>query len=196
MSFRRVLWLAAALAGCGGGSPLGNPPDVENPPGASGQKLAFAYFQRCINPIFDLALQINQNGKISTNTCATSGCHDNAGGNGGAFRVRPLLEPIDVTDAANTPAVIRAEEIYQNFYSAQGSTVPGSADDSRLLNKPLVRGVLHGGGLIFESDQDPLARLMRYWIEHPAPQGQDEFSSATWQMFEQGDPVDGACKSE
>lgn len=193
----RVLWLAAAaLAGCGGGNPLGNPPDVENPPGASGQKLAFAYFQRCINPIFDLALPIDQNGVISTNTCAASGCHDNTSGTGGAFRVRPLLDPIRVQDPANTPEVIRAGEMYKNFYSAQGSTVPAAAGDSRLLNKPLVRGVLHGGGLIFASDQDPLAKLMRYWIEHPAPLGQDEFSSATWQMFEQGDPDNGACKTE
>ena len=47
--------------------------------------LAFAYFQKCINPIFLAQLQITQNGVTSTNTCAGAGCHDTATGTGGAF---------------------------------------------------------------------------------------------------------------
>ena len=37
--------------------------------------------------------------------------------------------------------------MYKNFYSAQGAVVLGSPTQSRLLTKPLVQGVLHGGGL-------------------------------------------------
>ena len=53
-SLRR--WAAVALlaiAGCGGGeNPFDNPATVSNPKQVSGQKLSFAYFQKCINPIF------------------------------------------------------------------------------------------------------------------------------------------------
>ena len=80
---------AALLSSCGGGgdNPLGNPPVINNPGQTLGQKLSFAYFQKCINPIFVTPLQVNINGTVSTNTCASSGCHDNASGTGGAFRV-------------------------------------------------------------------------------------------------------------
>ena len=44
---------AAGVAGCGGGNPLANPDDVLNPPGQTGQKLSFRYYQQYINPIFD-----------------------------------------------------------------------------------------------------------------------------------------------
>src|SRR5439155_16816799 len=117
----------AALASCGGGSnsnPLDNPAPVQNPPGATGQKLSYAYFQKCIDPIFIAQLTIP--GSTSTNTCAGSGCHDTATGTGGAFRVVPSAQPLDVLDPANTPDVIRASDMYKNFYSAQGEGVLGS----------------------------------------------------------------------
>lgn len=183
---------ALTLASCGGGNPLGNPPQIANPPGASGQKLAFAYFQRCINPIFKLP--ITQGG--STNTCAGSGCHDNASGTGGAFRVVPGATAIDVTNAASTPDVIRASDMYKNFYSAQGEIVIGAPAQSRLLAKPLLLNILHGGGLIFANDQDPNVKLIQYWLSHPAPQGQDEFSAATYSMFTPADPNTGACNTQ
>ena len=66
------------VAGCGGSSsnPFDNPGPVVNDPGSvTGQKLSFAYFQKCINPIFLAQLQIQLNGTTSTNTCAGSGCH-------------------------------------------------------------------------------------------------------------------------
>ena len=193
-----VLCAGAALIGaCGGGSdsnPFGNPPLVSNPPGEGGQHLSFAYFQKCINPIFLAQLQINQNGVVSTNTCASSGCHDNATGTGGAFRVVGAAQPIDLTDVANTPDAIRASDMYKNFYSAQGSAVIGSPAASRLLAKPLLFQVLHGGGLIFESDQDPNAKLIEFWISRPVPQGQDEFSAAANSMFTPPDPVTGSCE--
>ena len=86
-----VTLLCAALASCGGGSsnPLDNPSPIENPPGASGQRLSFAYFQKCINPIFIAQLTIP--GSTATNTCAGSGCHDTATGTGGVMAALSLI---------------------------------------------------------------------------------------------------------
>ncbi|HJV61076.1 MAG TPA: hypothetical protein VJ743_09005 [Albitalea sp.] len=191
-----ALALVASACGGGGSNPLGNPPTVANPAGATGQKLSFVYFQKCINPIFLAQLPIDQNGVISTNTCAGSGCHANATGTGGAFRVVPTAPAVDLSDPANTPDAIRASDMYKNFYSAQGEVVLGSATESRLLAKPLLLNVLHGGGQIFANDQDPNARLIRYWITHPVPVGQDEFSAAAATMFTPADPATGACNTQ
>jgi hypothetical protein len=190
--------LVAALAACGGGgNPFGNPPPVSNPPGnGGGQSLSFAYFQKCINPIFLAQLQITQNGHTSTNTCSGSGCHDSNTGTGGALRVVVAAKAVDVTDPANTPDVIRATDMYKNFYSAQGVTVPGDATQSLLFEKPQLLGVLHGGGLIFQNPDDPNVKLIAYWIDHPAPQGQDEFSTATYNMFTPADPENGTCNTQ
>ena len=188
--------LCAVLASCGGGNsnPLDNPSPIQNPPGATGQRLSFAYFQRCINPIFIAQLTIP--GSTATNTCAGSGCHDTATGTGGAFRVVPSAQPIDVLDPANTPDVIRTTDIYKNFYSAQGEVVLGSTTQSRLLAKPLLLNVLHGGGQIFANEDDPNAKLIKYWISHPVPLGQDEFSTATYSMFTPADPNTGTCNTQ
>jgi hypothetical protein len=194
-----VALAVATLAGCGGSSsnPLDNPAPVVNDPGSvTGQKLSFAYFQKCINPIFLAQLQIQQGGTTSTNTCAGSGCHASATGTGGAFRVVPAAVAVDLSDPANTPAVIRGGDMYKNFYSAQGEVIVGSTTQSRLLLKPQLLGVLHGGGLIFPSATDPNVKLIEYWISHPAPQGQDEFSTATYAMFTPADPVTGTCNTQ
>ncbi len=193
-----VIVAAATLpAGCGGGGdPLTNPPTVTNPAGAGGDKLAFAYFQKCIAPIFLKPLTIVQNGATSTNTCAGSGCHDSNTGTGGALRIIVSAQPVDLADPANTPDVIRATDMYKNFYSAQGVTVPGSPITSRLFDKPLLLNVLHGGGKVFASEDDPNAQLIDYWISHPAPNGQDEFSTATYSMFTPADPATGTCNTQ
>ncbi len=192
------LAVAALVASCGGssGNPFDNPSTVTNPGIVTGQHLAFAYFQRCIDPIFVAQLQIQLNGVTSTNTCAASGCHDSVTGTGGAFRLVGAAKPVDLSDPAVTPAAIRLTDIYKNFYSAQGEVVLGSTTQSRLLAKPLVLNVLHGGGLIFPSQSDPNAKLIEYWISHPAPQGQDEFSTATYAMFTPPDPKTGTCNTQ
>lgn len=192
LTFGAALW----LTGCGGSDPFDNPPQVSNPPVTSGQKLSFIYYQKCVQPIFTALLQINQNGVISTNTCAAAGCHDNATGTGGAFRLLPNVEIVDVTDPANTTDVIRATPMYVNFYSAQGEVVFGAPEQSRLLAKPLLLNVLHGGGLIFEGDADPNVKTIRYWISHPMPEGQDEFSTAAYAMFTPADPATGSCNTQ
>ena len=185
-AMRGIVAAAAAvlgLASCGGGgsNPLDNPDSLQNPGLQGNQRLAFAYFQRCVFPIFNLQLPIRfANGTTAVNTCAASGCHDNANGTGGAFRVIPNAQPIDLTNPANTPDIIRASDMYKNFYSAQGEVVFGSTTLSRILAKPMLINVLHGGGLVFESAQDADARLIQYWINNPSPSGSDEFSDPTF----------------
>jgi hypothetical protein len=198
---RRFHGAAAALAAallmgaCGGGSPLGNSPDVQNPPGGEGRKLAFAYFQRCVFPVLLAQLPV-VGGAGGTNTCAGGGCHDDTTGTGGALRVIRSATALDVTDSANTADVIRASDMFKNYYSAQGVTIPGEPLQSRLLAKPLLLNMLHGGGQIFANEDDPNAKLIRFWIDHPAPKDQDEFSPATYGMFNPPDPNTGACKTD
>ncbi|MGZ8981709.1 MAG: hypothetical protein ACXW2D_13235 [Burkholderiaceae bacterium] len=188
--------LALMVAACGGSNnPLDNPPTVQNPTTTGGQKLSFVYFQKCIQPIFIARLQVNQGGSISTNTCAAAGCHDNVSGTGGALRLVGAAQPVDLANPANTVDVIRASDMYKNFYSAQGEVVFGAPLSSRLLTKPLLLNVLHGGGLIFTSQSDPNVKLIQYWITRPMPQGQDEFSSAANSMFTPPDPNVGACNT-
>ena len=191
------------LAGCGGGGdPLTNPGNVDNPSTTGGATLAFPYFQKCIFPIFLKQLPITQNGVTSTNTCAGAGCHDSNTGTGGALRVIVAATPIadaDVAAAATdtaTATTIRASDMYKNFYSAQGTTVFGSPIQSRLFDKPLVLNVLHGGGRIFTSQDDPNAKLIAYWISHPVPAGQDEFSTTSYSMFTPADPATGTCNTQ
>ena len=202
---RRHFWYLAAaltatistLAGCGGSSnPIGNAPTISNPVEASGKALSFAYFQKCINPIFLAQLQTQIGNSMSSNTCAGSGCHAADTDAGGALRLIAGAQTLDLSDVANTPAVIRASDMYKNFYSAQGAVIIGSTAQSRLLNKPLVRGVLHGGGLIFLSEDDPNAKLIKYWISRPVPVGQDEFSTANYNMFTPADPKIGSCNTQ
>ncbi|TXC65134.1 hypothetical protein FSC37_00210 [Piscinibacter aquaticus] len=180
---------AALLASCGGGNPLSNPDSISNPGQTSGQKLSFIYFQRCINPIYLLQLQVNQNGVVTTNTCASGGCHDTNTGTGGALRPGADRHRGGPANPANTPEVVRATDMYKNFYSSQGATVIGAPSESRLLAKPLLT-VLHGGGQIFFNLNDVNAKRIAYWISRPMPQGQDEFSIAGNSML---DPATGAC---
>ena len=189
--------LLVTLASCGGGgssNPFDNPATVTNPPGASSQHLSFAYYQRCIQPILTAQLPILSG--TGFNSCAGSGCHDTTTGTGGALRIVSGAAVLDVTDPAVTPAVIRVSDMYKNFYSTQGEVVFGSTTQSRILAKPLLLGVLHGGGLIFASQNDANAKLIAYWISHPAPLGQDEFSTATWAMFTPADPKTGTCNTQ
>jgi hypothetical protein len=189
--------LAAALGGCGGGSnPLDNPPAVDNPAGVGGQKLSYAYFQRCVFPIFLAELPIHQGNASSINTCAGAGCHDNTNGTGGSFRVIADATVVDVNDPANTADVVRATDMYKNFYSAQAATKLGAPTESTLLRKPLVQGVLHGGGIVFETVDDPNAKVIAFWISRPVPAGHDEFSASANSLFTPPDPINGTCNTQ
>ena len=185
--------LLTVLAGCGGGGPFDNPDTVVNPAGSGGQKLSFVYFMRCVNPVLIQPITVVIDGQPTTNTCASAGCHDNTSGTGGALRLLGAAPPVDPTIGA---AALRETDMYKNYYSSLGETVVGSPLASRLLNKPLVRDVLHGGGLVFASPEDAPAKTLRYWVNRPMPQGQDEFSSAAASMFTPADPATGACNSD
>ncbi|HEX7157341.1 MAG TPA: hypothetical protein VF229_09025 [Burkholderiaceae bacterium] len=182
-----LLWLGA----CGGGDPLTNPALVTNSPGAAGQVLSFVYFQQCINPILTNPILVVINGTSVTKTCSAAGCHDYSNGAGGALRLVAGAQPQALD--ASTPTLlsggtaalptIRASDMYKNFLSAQGEVVIGSPLQSRLLDKPLLLNVLHGGGLVFQSTTDANVQLIQYWINHPMPPGEDEFGSAAASLF-------------
>jgi hypothetical protein len=152
--------------------------------------LSFVYFQKCVNPALIAQLALPGGG---TGSCAASGCHDNVNGTGGAFRMRESATEVDL--ATTTTDAARETEMYRNFYSAQGSSVVGSPASSRMLAKPLVQGVLHGGGQIFADANTPEAKLIAYWISRPVTPGQDEFSSAA-SMFTPADPATGTCNTQ
>jgi hypothetical protein len=58
---------------------------VSNPQSTQGnQHLSFAYFQKCINPIF--LTQLQSQGSATTNTCAGAGCHAFANPNATGLR--------------------------------------------------------------------------------------------------------------
>ncbi len=194
MSRPRLPALAAAalLAACGGGNPLGNPPDIVNGPDDRRGALSFVYYQRCVEPVLQAVLDVNIGGELSRNSCAGSGCHDDRSGTGGALRLVPGAAPVDLDQLSSAPDAVRDSAIYRNYFSAQGETIAGNPGGSRLLNKPLVRGVLHGGGLIFTTEDDANVRRIRYWIDHPLNATQDEFGDAS-SMFTPADPATGAC---
>src|SRR5205085_51859 len=113
-------------------------------------------------PIFNARLPIN--GGASTVTCAASGCHDDANGTGGAFRVVPGAAAVDLTDLANTPDVVKALDIYKNFYSAQAMVVFGSPTQSRL---PIVAAWLLLATLLSPPARAADAPLERLQVTDP-----------------------------
>jgi predicted CxxxxCH...CXXCH cytochrome family protein len=180
-----------ALSSCGGST-------VGDQPLTGTQVLAFAYFQQCVNPVFLKPLTVS--GSPTPLTCSAAACHNNATGAGGSFRIIPTAQNVDLSNPANTPGTIRTTDMYKNFTSAQGETVTGSPTQSLLVNKPLVRGVTHGGGQIFADSQDPNLKLIEYWIANPVPQGQDEFSTTIYSTmfnppFNPSSPNSSACNS-
>jgi hypothetical protein len=187
-----ALLAAGALGGCGGsGNPLDNPANVQNPLATGGTRLSFLYFQRCVNPVFLAALPVTVNGVPALKTCAAAGCHDHSYGTGGAFRIIPGATAVDLT--TNTPAVVRASDMYKNFISAQAETNIGAPGASLLLEKPLLQGALHGGGQVFPDSSDANARRFSYWISNPMPSGQDELSPAGNNLFTPADANTGTC---
>jgi hypothetical protein len=197
---------ALVFAACGGGA-FDNAPAVQNPQGnANGQALSFAYFQRCVQPVLKKDLPVRIGNQTTINSCAASGCHDNTNGTGGALRLTAgapdvaiaLASPPNgtVANGGLSAAQIRQTEMYRNFYSAQGEAIIGVPLSSRLMLKPLVQTVLHGGGLVFDSADNADAKVIRYWISRPMPAGQDEFSDAAQALFANGDIAGGACLTD
>ena len=187
------------LASCGGGgsNPLDNPSTLQNPTVTGNQRLAFAYFQNCVFPMFLKQLPITlPNGTTAINTCAASGCHDNTNGTGGAFRVIGNAQPIDLTNPANTPDVIRASDMYKNFYSAQGEVVFGSPLTSRILAKPMLQRCAAWRRVDLRQRAGCQRAADPVLDQQPGPSGQDEFSSATYGMFTSNVPSTSNCKTQ
>ncbi len=210
-AFAAAIAGAALLAGCGGGGdPLTNPSTVSNPTtgtgaNGTGSSLSFAYFQKCVQPILLAQLTITQNGTTSTNSCSGAGCHDSNTGKGGALRIVVAAAPQTLPSSYDTSGepseasevtTIRASDMYKTFYSAQGVTIPGSPFQSRLLEKPLLLNVLHGGGQVFPNEDDPNVKVIAYWISHPMPSGQSELNASAFSMFTPADPVAGTCNTQ
>ena len=184
------LALAALAAGCGGGNPLSNPPLVDNALAEGSQLLSFAYFQRCIQPIFTTPLPV-LDGSGATNTCASAGCHQDGRSTGGALALDPAASVQDL--ATTAVADLRASAMYRNYLSARSTSIPGAALQSNLLRKPLVLNLLHGGGQVFANTDAQQAQRIAYWISHPMPAGQDEFSPSADALFTPPDSASGAC---
>ena len=100
------------------------------------------------------------------------------------------------TDQASVIAQMNAPIYDGGLAASQTRQAKEVATQSRLVQKPLLLNVLHGGGQILSGLSDPNSKLMQYWITHPAPQGQDEFSPATYALFTPADPNAGTCNTQ
>ncbi len=126
--------------------------EVKNEPQAQiGQSLCLADFEVCVNPIFDATL----NGRLGQVTCAASGCHDQAAGSGGAFKIFANAQP-----ASN--------EMLANFFAAKSFANLDDPPQSKLLLEPL-QGVTaitgtHTGGDIFPDTADACYQAIADWI--------------------------------
>lgn len=125
---------------------------VSNEPlAASGQTLCAADFENCINPILDAAL----NGRAGQVTCSASGCHDQAAGSGGAFKIFANAQP------AST-------EMLANFFAAKAFANLDNPPNSKLVLEPL-QGVssisgTHTGGDIFPDTVDACYQAIFDWM--------------------------------
>jgi hypothetical protein len=142
----KLLLLAAAvlLPACGNQI-------TPQPVTASGSALCYADYQTCINPILDASI----NGRTGAATCSAGGCHSQASGSGGAFKIFPGAQP----DSA---------EMLANYFSAQSFANLDDPPSSRLLQKPTAgRSAAiggHAGGDIFPGADDACHAAMLQWI--------------------------------
>jgi predicted CxxxxCH...CXXCH cytochrome family protein len=145
--------LTTLLAGGCGDTLLPGSPVTPAPVQASGSSLCFPDYQKCVSPIFDATLQ----GESGVVTCSAAGCHSQATGSGGAFKIYPNAQ----ADSA---------EMQSNFFSAQSFADLDDPADSKLLLKPSVmgrsQGVGHAGGNIFPSPSDACYIAIKTWISN------------------------------
>ena len=127
--------------------------EVQNEPQAqtASQSLCISNFEACVNPIFDAAL----NGGVGQITCSASGCHDQAAGSGGAFKIFANAQP-------------GSSEMMANFFAAKSFSNLDDPAQSKLLLEPL-QGVFsitgtHTGGDIFPDTADQCYQAIFDWI--------------------------------
>lgn len=115
------------------------------------QSLCLADYEACVNPIFDGTL----NGSVGQVTCSASGCHNQAAGSGGAFKIFANAQP-------------GSTEILANFFAAKSFANLDNPAQSKLLLEPL-QGVsaisgTHTGGDIFPDNTDQCYQAIFSWI--------------------------------
>lgn len=153
---RSLLALAAVplLAAC--------PEAGQQEAAATGKTLCVADFEMCVSPIFDAVID----GRTGQTTCAAGGCHDQATGSGGAFKIFPH------------PAA-GSTQMMANFFAAKAFANLDSPADSKILLEPLqgqssITGS-HTGGDIFPDSGDACYSTLLHWIS----QRVDEDTSAS-----------------
>jgi hypothetical protein len=138
---RCTLWLAVALAACGGPAP-GSEPVVA---------LSFERFASEVQPMLEAS-------------CANPSCH------GRPERALRIYAPLRYrADASRTHLAepLTDEEVWKNFAIACALATGGaSADDTLLVRKPLgeLAETYHGGGTVFEGSADARHRTLRGWV--------------------------------
>ena len=131
-----------------------------SPVQGTGTALCYVDYQKCINPIFDAAFQGQApDGSFGTKTCSAGGCHSEASGSGGAFKIFP-----------NASADPTGQQMQANYFSARAFANLDDPADSKLLLKPSASGrtagVGHAGGNIFPTDTDACHVAIQTWISN------------------------------
>jgi hypothetical protein len=148
----------------------GQPADtVANPPGASGQKLSFLYFQRCVNPVLNTPLPVRIGGNTTTNTCAAGGCHDNVSGTGGALRLLGSAAPVDASALPDARA--RQRHVQELLLIARGKRGRQSRPEPPAEQAAGAQHTARGRPGLRDGGRPIAAQLIRYWINHPMPAG-------------------------
>jgi predicted CxxxxCH...CXXCH cytochrome family protein len=133
--------LALLAGGCGS--------DIPSTEVTTGLTLDCAVFQASVNPIFDA--------NIGGRTCSASGCHDQGGSAGGAFKIYPNAAPNSV-------------QMQANYLAAKGFANMNTTADSKLLLEPLAgaQSIVgsHTGGDIFPDTSDANYLTIYSWIEN------------------------------
>lgn len=114
---------------------------------ATGLTLCVSDFERCVSPIFDASI----NSRTGPVTCSAAGCHSQASGSGGAFKIFPNPQP-------------GSSQSLANFFSARAFANLDNPTTSRLLQKPDADSVAHAGGDIFPNSSDACHAAIVSWI--------------------------------
>ena len=115
--------------------------------------LCYSDFELCVSPILDAQLS----GRAGPATCAASGCHDQASGSGGAFKIYAQATPTSA-------------QMLANYYAASAFANLDDPGQSKLLLEPL-QGVssitgTHTGGDIFPDTGDACYVAIHDWISN------------------------------
>lgn len=139
-----MLVVLAASMGVGGCNQV-----TPEPVQSSGSTLCVSDFERCVTPVLDASI----NSRTGPATCSAAGCHSQASGSGGAFKIFPNPQP-------------GSSQSLANFFAARGFANLDNPSASRLLTKPDADSVPHAGGDIFPSTADACRAAIATWISN------------------------------